>query len=174
MTKEIESNRLNSKDHARERLVRTDDRESRPVNRDFEVVKLPDGKEFIRTPRTSLKRFGSVSDLPKKPGFVRRWVSSNIPGRIQDLVDLGYKPATDENGVEIAPIRGGTNKQGETFMRYAMEISEEMNKKIERDNKIRAESKQQESLEKMKGNDLGSGSMTYVGHDSQKTINKTI
>lgn len=172
MTKEIESNRLNSKDHARERLVKTDSRDLRPVNRDVEVIKLPDGKEFIRTPRTTLKRFGAISDLPKKPGFVRRWVSSNIPNRVQDLIDLGYNPATDENGIEIAPIRGGTNKHGETFMRYAMEISEEMHAKIERDNKARALVKQEETLEKMRGSDLGSGSMTYVGYDSQKSVTK--
>lgn len=174
MTKEriVESNRVNSKEHAHERNLRPSDRPERQVNRDVEIVKLPDGIEFIRTPRSTLKRAGALSDLPKKPGFIRRWVSSNIPGRIQDLIDLGYKPATDENGNDIAPIRGGTNKQGETFMRYAMEISEEMNAKIERDNKIKAMNKQQEVLDKMRGNNLGSGSFTYVGHDSQKSVTK--
>lgn len=166
-----EANRV-QKSHSQERLDANDTRSSRPVNRDIEVIKLPDGKEFIRTPRTSLKRAGALSDLPKKPGFIRRWVSSNIPGRIQDLIDLGYKPATDENGIQIAPIRGGTNKQGETFMRYAMEISEEMSAKIERDNKIKIQNKQKETLEKMQGQDLGSGSMTYVGYDSQKSVTK--
>lgn len=176
MTKEriVESNRVNQKEHAHERNVRPSDRPERFTDRNVEIVKMPDGKEFIRTPRTTLKRVGALSDLPKKPGFVRRWVSSNIPGRIQDLIDLGYKPATDENGNDIAPIRGGTNKQGETFMRYAMEISEEMHSKIERDNKIKAQNKQQESVEKMKGVDLGAGSLTYVGHDSQKSVTKQI
>ena len=120
-----EANR-NPKTHSLERLDINDSRASRPTNRDVEVIKLPDGKEFIRTPRTSLKRGGAISDLPKKVGFKRRWVSSNIPNRIQNLIDLGYRPATDENGIEIAPIRGGTSKQGETFMRYALEISEEI------------------------------------------------
>lgn len=166
-----EANR-NSKTHSLERLDINDSRAARPTNRDVEIVKLPDGKEFIRTPRTSLKRNGAVSDLPKKAGFKNRWVSSNIPNRIQNLIDLGYKPATDENGIEIAPIRGGTNKQGETFMRYALEISEEMDAQIERDNKQRIEDQNNEALEKMKNVDLGSGSSTYVKQDSQKFITR--
>jgi hypothetical protein len=166
-----EANR-NPKTHSLERLDIQDSRAARPTNRDVEVVKLPDGREFIRTPRTSLKRSGAVSDLPKKAGFKRRWVSSNIPNRIQNLIDLGYRPATDENGTEIAPIRGGTNKQGETFMRYALEISEEMDAQIERDNKQRIEDQNNEALEKMKNVDLGSGSSTYVKQDSQKLITR--
>lgn len=166
-----EANR-NSKTHSLERLDINDSRAARPTNRDVEIVKLPDGKEFIRTPRTSLKRNGAVSDLPKKAGFKNRWVSSNIPNRIQNLIDLGYKPPTDENGIEIAPIRGGTNKQGETFMRYALEISEEMDAQIERDNKQRIEDQNNEALEKMKNVDLGSGSSTYVKQDSQKFITR--
>ena len=166
-----EANR-NPKTHSLERLDINDSRAARPTNRDVEIVKLPDGREFIRTPRTSLKRSGAVSDLPKKAGFKRRWVSSNIPNRIQNLIDLGYRPATDENGIEIAPIRGGTNKQGETFMRYALEISEEMDAQIERDNKQRIENRNKESLEKMKNVDLGSGSSTYVKQDSQKFITR--
>jgi len=166
-----EANR-NPKTHSLERLDIEDSRAARPTNRDVEVVKLPDGREFIRTPRTSLKRSGAVSDLPKKVGFKRRWVSSNIPNRIQNLIDLGYRPATDENGIEIAPIRGGTNKQGETFMRYALEISEEMDAKIERDNKQRIEDQNNETLEKMRNVDLGSGSSTYVKQDSQKFITR--
>jgi hypothetical protein len=166
-----EANR-NQKTHSLERLDIDDSRAARPTNRDVEVVKLPDGKEFIRTPRTSLKRSGAISDLPKKPGFKRRWVSSNIPNRIQNLIDLGYRPATDENGIEIAPIRGGTNKQGETFMRYALEISEEMDAQIERDNKQRIEDQNKEALEKMQNVDLGSNSSTYVKQDSQKFITR--
>jgi hypothetical protein len=166
-----EANR-NQKTHSLERLDIEDSRAARPTNRDIEVVKLPDGKEFIRTPRTSLKRSGAISDLPKKAGFKRRWVSSNIPNRIQNLIDLGYRPATDENGIEIAPIRGGTNKQGETFMRYALEISEEMDAQIERDNRQRIEDQNNETLEKMKNVDLGSGSSTYVKQDSQKFITR--
>ena len=88
------------------------------------------------------------------------------------MIDLGYRPATDENGIEIAPIRGGTNKQGETFMRYALEISEEMDAQIERDNKQRIEDQNNEALEKMKNVDLGSGSSTYVKQDSQKFITR--
>jgi len=164
-----EANR-NPKTHSLERLDIEDSRAARPTNRDVEVVKLPDGKEFIRTPRTSLKRSGAVSDLPKKAGFKRRWVSSNIPNRIQNLIDLGYKPATDENGIQIAPIRGGTNKQGETFMRYAFEISEEMDAQIERDNKQKIEDQNNEKLEKMRNVDLGSNSSTYVKQNSQKFI----
>ena len=166
-----EANR-NQKTHSLERLDIDDSRAARPTNRDIEIVKLPDGKEFIRTPRTSLKRSGAISDLPKKSGFKRRWVSSNIPNRIQNLIDLGYRPATDENGIEIAPIRGGTNKQGETFMRYALEISEEMDAQIERDNKQRIEDQNKEALEKMQNVDLGSGSSTYVKQDSQKFITR--
>jgi hypothetical protein len=166
-----EANR-NSKTHSLERLDIEDSRAARPTNRDREIIKLPDGKEFIRTPRTSLKRNGANSDLPKKPGFKNRWVSSNIPNRIQNLIDLGYRPATDENGIEIAPIRGGTNKQGETFMRYALEISEEMDAQIERDNKQRIEDQNNEALEKMRNVNLGSGSSTYVKQDSQKFITR--
>jgi len=166
-----EANR-NSKTHSLERLDIEDSRAARPTNRDREIIKLPDGREFIRTPRTSLKRNGANSDLPKKPGFKNRWVSSNIPNRIQNLIDLGYRPATDENGIEIAPIRGGTNKQGETFMRYALEISEEMDAQIERDNKQRIEDQNNEALEKMRNVNLGSGSSTYVKQDSQKFITR--
>jgi hypothetical protein len=169
MTKE--SARI-QKSHSQERLEIQDSRESRPTTRDHEVVKMPDGREFISSPRTSLKRAGALSDLPQKAGFLRRWVSSNIPGRIQDLIDLGYRPATDENGIEIAPIRGGTNKQGETFMRYAMEISEEMNAKIERDKKIKSEANRQEHLDKMKGASLGFKSSTYIGQDTTKFVTK--
>lgn len=168
--KNIDSNRENSKEHVQERTSNYNDREIRVTNRDTEIVKLPDGREFVRNPRTHLKRHGALSDLPKKAGFLRRWVSSNIPNRLQDLIDLGYKPATNENGVEIAPIRGGQNKMGETFMRYAMEISEEMNQKIQRDNEIKIKNHQQESIDKLAGKDLGLGSMTYVAQDQKKLI----
>lgn len=169
--KNIDSNRENSKEHVQARISDYNDREIRPTNREnVEIVKLPDGKEFIRKPRTYLKRHGALSDLPKKAGFIRRWVSGNIPNRLQDLIDLGYKPATDENGLEIAPIRGGQNKMGETFMRYAMEISEEMNEKIQRDNQNKINNRQQESIEKLAGKDLGLGSMTYIAKDQKKLI----
>ena len=168
--KNIDSNRENSKEHTQERVSKYNDREDRPTNRDTEIIKLPDGREFVRNPRTQLNRNGALSDLPKKKGVIRRWVSSNIPNRLQDLIDLGYKPATDENGVEIAPIRGGQNKMGETFMRYAMEISEEMNEKIQRDNQIKINNRQQESIDKLAGKDLGLGSMTYVAQDQKKLI----
>ena len=168
--KNIDSNRENSREHTQERVSKYNDREDRPTNRDAEIIKLPDGREFVRNPRTYLKRHGALSDLPKKAGFIRRWVSSNIPNRLQDLIDLGYKPATNENGLEIAPIRGGQNKMGETFMRYAMEISEEMNEKIQRDNQIKINNRQQESIDKLAGKDLGLGSMTYVAQDQKKLI----
>ena len=168
--KNIDSNRENSKEHTQERVSKYNDREDRPTNRDTEIIKLPDGREFVRNPRTYLKRHGALSDLPKKAGFIRRWVSSNIPNRLQDLIDLGYKPATNENGAEIAPIRGGQNKMGETFMRYAMEIHEEMHKKIQRDNQIKIDNRQQESIDKLAGRDLGLGSMTYVAKDEKKLI----
>lgn len=168
--KNIDSNRESSKEHAQERVSNNDNREIRPTNRDIEIVKLPDGREFTRSPRSHLKRHGALSDLPKKAGFIRRWVSGNIPNRLQDLIDLGYKPATNENGLEIAPIRGGQNKMGETFMRYAMEISEEMNEKIQRDNQIKINNRQQESIDKLAGKDLGMGSMTYVAQDQKKLI----
>lgn len=162
----------NYKTHSLERLDVQDSRPQRPTNRDQEVVKLADGREFIRSPRTSLKRNGAVSDLPERPGFRRRWVSSNLPGRMQDLIDLGYTQAKDGNGNDIAPIRGGTNKQGETFMRYALEIPEEIHAQIERDNKKRIEDQNNESLEKMKNVSLGNDSFTYVKQDSQKIITK--
>lgn len=165
--KNIDSNRENSKEHAQERVSNYNNDRN---NRDLEIVKLPDGREFVRNPRTYLKRNGALSDLPRKAGFIRRWVSSNIPNRLQDLIDLGYKPATDENGIEIAPIRGGQNKMGETFMRYAMEISEEMNEKIQRDNQNKINNRQQESIDKLAGKDLGLGSMTYVAKDQKKLI----
>lgn len=168
--KNIDSNRENSKEHTQERVSKYNDREDRPTNRDTEIIKLPDGKEFTRNPRTNLKKHGALSDLPVKAGFIRRWVSSNIPNRLQDLIDLGYKPATNENGVEIAPKRGGQNKMGETFMLYAMEISEEMNQKIQRDNQIKINNRQQESIDKLAGKDLGNGSMTYVVQDQKKLI----
>ena len=168
--KNIDSNRESSKQHAQERVSNKDNREIRPTNRDMEIIKLPDGREFIRSPRSHLKRHGALSDLPEKAGYIRRWVSGNIPNRIQDLIDLGYKPATDENGLEIAPIRGGQNKMGETFMRYAMEIHEEMHKKIQRDNQIKIDNRQQESIDKLAGRDLGLGSMTYVAKDEKKLI----
>ena len=167
--KNIESNRESSKEHVQERVSNYNDREIRPTNRDMEIIKLPDGREFIRSPRSHLKRHGALSDLPKKAGYIRRWVSGNIPNRLQDLINLGYKPATNENGLEIAPIRGGQNKMGETFMRYAMEISEEMYKKIERDNKAKIQNKNKNSLENM-SNDFGDGLTTYVGKDLLKTI----
>ena len=151
--KNIDSNRENSREHTQERVSKYNDRE-----------------DFVRTARTILKRHGALSDLPPKKGFIRRWVSSNLPNRIQDLIDLGYKPATNEHGIEIAPIRGGQNKMGETFMRYAMEITEEMNEKIQRDNQIKINNRQQESIEKLTGKDLGLGSMTYVAQDQKKLI----
>ena len=89
--KNIDSNRENSREHTQERVSKYNDREDRPTNRDTEIIKLPDGREFVRNPRTILKRHGALSDLPKKAGFIRRWVSSNIPNRLQDLIDLGYK-----------------------------------------------------------------------------------
>ena len=170
MTKEriVESNRSNAKDHALERLTKTDTRDVRPLDRDIEVVKLPDGKEFVRTARTSIRRHGRF-DLPKKTGFLRRWVSGNLPNELQNVIDLGYKPATNENGTEYAPVRGGTNKLGETFSLYPMEISEEMYKKIERDNKAKIQNKNKESLENM-SNDFGDGLTTYVSKDLLKTI----
>ena len=158
--------------HSAERLRADDSRELRPTTRDREVVKLPDGREFIRTPRTSSYRDGSQSDLPKKPGFRRRWVSANLPGQLQRVIDLGYKPATDENGMEIAPVRGGINKQGETFVRYAMEISEEQHKLIERKKKDDNEKLNEETRDKMRGADLGFNSSTYMGHDSQRFVTK--
>lgn len=164
--KNVDSNRENSKEHVQERIPNYNNRD----NRDREIVRLPDGKEFIRNPRTYLKRNGALSDLPQKAGYIRRWVSSNLPNRIQDLIDLGYKPATTDNGIEIAPIRGGVNKKGETFMRYAMEISEEMNAKIQRDNQIKINNQQQESIDKLSGKDLGLGSMTYIVKDQKKLI----
>ena len=168
--KNIDSNRENSKEHTQERVSNYNDRENRPTNRDTEIIKLPDGREFVRNPRTILKRHGALSDLPQKKGFIRRWVSSNIPARLQYVIDLGYKPATDENGIEIAPIRGGQNKMGETFMRYAMEITEEMNEKIQRDNEIKIKNREQESIDNLTGKDLGMGSMTYVAQDQKKSI----
>ena len=168
--KNIDSNRESSKEHAQERVSNYNDRENRPTNRDREIIKLPDGKEFVRTARTTIKKHGALSDLPKKAGFIRRWVSSNIPARLQYVIDLGYKPATNENGVEIAPIRGGQNKMGETFMRYAMEITEEMNEKIQRDNEIKIKNREQESIDNLTGKDLGMGSMTYVAQDQKKLI----
>ena len=59
---------------------------------------------------------------------------------------------------------------GETFMRYAMEIHEEMNEKIQRDNQIKIDNRQQESIDKLAGRDLGLGSMTYVAKDEKKLI----
>lgn len=170
MTREriVESNRNNAKDHALERLAKSDSRDVRPTDREVEVIKLPDGKEFVRTPRTFIKKTGRF-DLPHKPGFKRRWVSANIPGELQNVIDLGYKPATNENGVEYAPVRGGVNKLGETFSLYPMEISEEMYSKIERDNKAKIEKLKQDSLDRM-SNDFGDGLTTYVGKDSLKTI----
>jgi len=165
--KNIDSTRENSKEHTHQRVSNYNNRQIRDTNRDIEIVKLPGGREFIRSPRSHLKRHGALSDLPKKAGFIRRWVSGNIPNRLQDLIDLGYKPATDENGLEIAPIRGGQNKMGETFMRYAMEISEEMNEKIQRDNQIKINNRQQEGIDKLTGKDLGLGSMTYVAKDEK-------
>ena len=170
-TLKIEPSR-EQKTHSEERLRVEDSRQSRSTTRDYEVVKLSDGREFIRTPRTSIKRRGRF-DLPKKPGYLRRWVSTspNAPHSIQELVDLGYQQATDENGMQIAPIRGGF-KNGEEFKLIPMEISEEMHAQIERDNKTRVESRKQDSLEKMSNVDLGFGSSTYVGKDLQKFVTK--
>ena len=63
--KNIDSNRENSKEHVQERVSNYNDRENRANNRDTEIVKLPDGREFVRNPRTYLKRHGALSDLPK-------------------------------------------------------------------------------------------------------------
>lgn len=158
----------NPKTHSLERLDIEDSRSPRPTNRDVEVVKLQDGREIIRTARTSIKRAGRF-DLPHKPGFKRRWVSANLPNELQNVIDLGYKPATNENGVQYTLVRGGVNKLGETFSLYPMEISEEMDQKIERDKKAKIEDKNKESLDKM-SNDFGDGLTTYVGKDSLKTI----
>jgi len=57
-------------------------------------------------------------------------------------------------------------------MRYAMEISEEMNAKIERDKKIKSEANRQEHLDKMKGASLGYSSSTYIGQDTTKFVTK--
>jgi hypothetical protein len=57
-------------------------------------------------------------------------------------------------------------------MRYALEISEEMDAQIERDNKQRIEDQNKEALEKMQNVDLGSNSSTYVKQDSQKFITR--
>ena len=165
-----EANR-NPKTHSLERLDIEDSRVGRPTNRDIEIV-MVNGKEFKRSPRTSLKRSSLNSDVPPKPGFRRRWVSTLENSRVQDLVDLGYKTATDEIGNEF-PLRiGGKNKQGEEFALVCMEISEEMHSQIERDNKQRIENRNKESLEKMKNLDLGSNSSTYIKEDSQKIITK--
>ena len=45
-----------------------------------------------------------------------------------------------------------------------------MNEKIQRDNQIKINNRQQESIDKLAGKDLGLGSMTYVAQDQKKLI----
>ena len=156
----------NQKTHSNERMEHEDTRPTRPTDRDVIIV---DGKEFTRTQQTSLSRKGRF-DLPKKPGFLRRWVStsSHAPHSIQELVNLGYNHAIDENGKQFASLKGGI-ENGQEFRLVPMEISEEMNAKIERDKKTK---KSQESTEGMKNVDIGFGSSTYIGKEEQKFVTK--
>lgn len=149
----------------------TENRVARPVNRDVEEVVLPDGKKFIRVARTSVRNDNPSLTAPKKAGFYRRWFSEAKPGRLQEAVDLGFVPATDENGNKIQPRKGG-HKDGQVYKMFLMEISEEMHAQLERDNEEKVSNQNKKVVEEHAGQDLGNNSLTYVAQDDVKFVTK--
>ena len=98
------------------RNKRDDDRDSKN-----EVI-LPDGRKLTRRPTENLGQQGLKLSAPKKEGFERRWVSDATDHKVQYMIDLGWTPATDENGKQFDPRRGGNRVDGKSFDMFLMEI----------------------------------------------------
>lgn len=101
-------------------------REQRLDTRDSSLeVTLPDGRKIIRRPTENLGSVGYKLAAPKKEGFYRRWVSDETDGKIQQYIDIGFVPATDELGQVLQPRRGGNKKNGQEYKMYLLEIPTE-------------------------------------------------
>jgi hypothetical protein len=146
-------------------------RAPRPVDRDVEEIIMPDGKKFTRVARTSVRNDNPSLSSDSKAGWKRRWISGAKPGRLQEVIDLGYIPATDENGTAIKPRKGGY-KDGQMYQMYLMEISEEMDAKLERDNAEKVSNLNQKVINENVGQSLGHNSSTYLAQDDFRSVTK--
>jgi len=115
MTRENIKNTEDKQNDSRS-VSRNDDRDSK-----LEII-LPDGRKIIRRPTENLGEGVLRLTAPEKIGFDRRWVSDEIDGRIQSYINLGWVPATDENGEQFSPVRGGTRKSGTEYKMFLLEI----------------------------------------------------
>lgn len=82
--------------------------------------------------RSALKSGGSL-DIPselKERGFHYRWVSSENPGRIQNIKKLGYVPVMDKDSKEYS-IYGGATKNGKEYRLHLMKIEAELKQEID-------------------------------------------
>ena len=148
------------------RKSRDDDRDSKK-----EVI-LPDGRKLTRRPTENLGEQSYKLSAPKKEGFYRRWVSDAIDGNVQHYIDLGFVPATDEDGKQFQPRRGGVRKEGGAFNMFLMEIPlkeyEKLKERYEKFNPSAQALKQQEKW--LNGEQLEEGVNTY--QPGGKSFNK--
>jgi len=115
----------------------TDLRNNRSDERDSKLeVTLPDGTKLTRRPKEELGRLKGKLALPEKQGFERRWVKNETQSNLQHYIDLGWIPATDNNGTPYEPIKGGLRKNGTEYKLYPLEIP---TKQLERLKKINAD-----------------------------------
>lgn len=151
--------------------IRQESRIVRLEDRNNEEITLADGKKFIRQVRTTVRNDSPNLDFPKKAGFFRYGFSEAKPGSIQRAVDLGFVPATDEDGRKTLPRHGGY-KDGQSYKIHLMEIPEELHAKLERIKTEQVSSQNQRVINDHAGQDLGNNSMTYVARDEMKFVTK--
>ena len=149
---------------------KAESRSSRPSDRNEEIVEI-NGEKFIRTPTKSLNNNNPVLPLEKKTGFYRRWINASTPGRLQQIVNLGFKQCTTFEGKIINAIER-TTKTGIKEKLIPMEIPEELVKEFERAEALLVRNKDQQANNAFNGQSLGYNSQTYIVSDKQQTINR--
>ncbi len=149
---------------------KAESRSPRPSDREEEVVEIA-GEKFIRTPTKSLRNDNPVLPLEKKAGFYRRWINASTPGRLQKVINLGFKQCATVEGKLIKPIER-TTKTGIKEKLIPMEIPEEMQKEFERAEALLVSNKDQQANNAFNGQSLGYSSQTYIVSDKQQIINK--
>jgi hypothetical protein len=149
---------------------KAESRSPRPSDRDEEIVEIA-GEKFIRTPTKSLRNDNPVLPLEKKAGFYRRWINASTPGRLQQVVNLGFKQCTTIEGKLIKAIER-TTKTGIKEKLIPMEIPEEIRNEFERAEALLVRNKDQEANNAFKDQSLGYNSQTYIVSDKQQTINR--
>lgn len=161
-------NDITKQDNSRSPEV-AEDRGERPIDRSEEVVEI-DGQKFIRTIERSLRDDNPNLKLDSKPGFYRRWVSAYMPGRLQKMVNLGFRHATTLSGKLIKPVER-TTQTGLKEKLIPMEIPVEMREQFERAENLKAEALDKQVDSKFAGQNLGANnSQTYVISDNQQKI----